>query len=64
MGLRVWTGPLRRVKEGAGALRGGRGLHGKLLVGLCWGHGGFVEIRRVGVGVCHGVLQSAELICR
>lgn len=61
VGLGARTGALRLVKEGADALRGGWGLRG--------GHGGFVEIGRVGgagggLGVCCGALWSAELICR
>lgn len=69
VGLGVWTGALRRVKEGADALGGGRGLHGELWVGRRGGHRGFVEIGRVGgaggrLGVCGGALWSAEVICR
>lgn len=65
-GLGTRTLRLYRVKEGAGALRGGRRLHGGLWVGVSRGHGGFVEIGGVGaaggrLGV--GALWSAELIC-
>lgn len=55
VGLSVWTGALRlqmrRELEGAGALRVGRDggrLHGGLRMGLCRGHGGFLNIWRVG----------------
>lgn len=70
VGLGVRTGALRRVKEGADALGGGRGLHGELWVGRRGGHGGFVEVVGVGgaggrLGVCcGGALWSAERICR
>lgn len=55
MGLGVWSEPLRLQMglevEGAGALgvgRDGGGLHRRLRVGLSRGHGGFLNIWRVG----------------
>ena len=60
--------------EGACALRVGRDagrLQGGLRVGLCRGHGGFLNVWRVGgadggggLGVWTGAVWRTELICR
>ena len=68
MGRGARTGSLR-VEQGRAALRGGRRLHRGLWVGLRGGHGGLVEVRKVGgaaggLGVCCGGLKAAQLICR
>lgn len=52
-----------------GSLRVEQGRHRGLWVGLRGGHGGLVEVRKVGgaaggLGVCCGGLKAAQLICR
>lgn len=76
MGLGVWTETLWLQMglnlEGAGALRVGRDggrLQRDLRVGLCRGHGGFLNIWRVGgadgqLGVQSSVVWMAVLICQ